>query len=339
MSIARQALVTVLVLVPIVGCQKLLGGAKGDAGDGDSGTPTATATAEAADAAPAPSATAETPADATFSPPGACIDPRADAAKRGAGRAVESALDLDGDGKPDKIIQIGIGGDDRASPNFLYVMRGTCGIFVGEISASSLKLSGNRSRGLKSVDAISNDTACTDPCTCKDKSQGFFFNGKTYQGSGKVKDVARKCVDGGAAAKKFPLPKCATGLSLFAEDDSSPPFCSRPCSNDAECKPAKCDLGGFVVDDKTGAVFTGAGRGSTVCGKGAPASAPAAAPTAAATVLALPPGAPPVIANPTLLDCPDGYTKLIGNKTCNKSCRTQPCTGGTKCTPPMSVCM
>ena len=94
-----------------------------------------------------------------------------------------------------------------------------------------------------------------------------------------------------------------------------------------------------MVDDKTGVVFTGVGKSVPVCGKGAPATAPAATPAAAATVLALPPGAPAIIPNPTLLDCPDGYTKLIGTKSCNKSCRTQPCTGGTKCTPPMSVCM
>ena len=58
----------------------------------------------------------------------------------------------------------------------------------------------------------------------------FFFNGKTYQGSGKVRDVARKCVDAGAARK---LPKCAVGQSLFADDESAPPFCSRSCGGDA----------------------------------------------------------------------------------------------------------
>jgi hypothetical protein len=336
MSFARRAAVAALLLLPLLGCKKLLGlgGGKDDAGDVDSGTPTAVVTPEAADAAAATAApTAETPADVTFTPPGACIDPRRDAEKRAAGRATETTLDLDGDGKPDKIIQIGIGGDDRASPIFLYVMRGTCGVFVGDITASSVKLSENRSRGLKSLDAISNDTACTDPCTCKDKAQGFFFNGKTYQASGKLRDVARKCVDGGTAKK---LPKCATGQSLFADDDSAPPFCSRACGGDAECKPAKCDGQAFMVDDKTGVVFVGVGKSVPVCGKGAPATAP---PAAAATVLALPAGAPAIIPNPTLLDCPDGYTKLIGTKSCNKSCRTQPCTGGTKCTPPMSVCM
>lgn len=38
-------------------------------------------------------------------------------------------------------------------------------------------------------------------------------------------------------------------------------------------EPAKCDGGGFVVDDKTGNFFTGSGRTSSLCGKGAPALA------------------------------------------------------------------
>jgi hypothetical protein len=296
-------------------------------------TPATPATPDSADAALAPSAapTAETPADAVFTPPGACVDPRRDAEKRanGGGRAIDlPSLDLDGDGKPDKLIQFGIGGDDRASPVFLYIMSGSCGVFVGDVTASVVRLSGSRSKGLKSIDAISNDTGCTDNCTCKDKATGFFFNGKKYQSNGKVRDVARKCV----AVK---LPTCAPSQGLFAEAEGSPVFCGRSCSADAECKPAKCDSFAFSVD-KTGAVFTGVGRSVPICGKGAPATAP---PTAAPTALTVPPGAPPIIPNPTLLDCPDGYTKLIGTKSCNKSCRSQPCTGGTKCTPPMSVCM
>lgn len=339
MSLARHVILVALALGPADGCKKLFGGSEADAGKvDDAAAPVVVASADTADAAPSAAPTAETPADAVFTPPGACVDPRRDAEKRanGAGRAIDlPALDLDGDGKPDKLIQFGIGGDDRASPVFIYVMSGTCGVFVGDVSASAVKLSGNRSKGLKSIDAVSNDTSCLDNCTCKDKATGFFFNGKKYQSSGKVKDVARKCVDGGAA-KKFPIPKCATGQSLFAEDDSSAPFCSRLCQGDGECKPAKCDVNGFTVDEKSGIAFTGVGKSVTVCGKGASATAPTAA---AATALTVPPGAPAIIPNPTLLDCPDGYTKLIGTKSCNKSCRTQPCTGGTKCTPPMSVCM
>ena len=341
MSLARHTLIATVVLFPLLGCNKLLGG-RGDAGDVDGGATVATTAPVAADAAVAREDAAvpvETPAEQTFTPPGACIAPLADAqARAGGGRPTEQALDLDGDGKPDKAIRIGIGGDDRASPTFLYVMRGTCGVFVGDVPSTSLKLSGNRSKGLKSIEAIAVDTSCTDPCGCKDRATAFFFNGKAYQSSGKPRDVARKC-DG--AAKKFALPKCTGDQGLFAEADDTQPFCSRSCSSDADCKPAKCDLNGFVVDDKTGNVFTGSGRSSSVCGKGAPATAPAATATAtaAATALSVPPGSPAIIQNPKLLDCPTGYTKLIGNKTCNKNCRTEKCPSGSTCTPPMSVCM
>ena len=340
MAQPRSALLASLLILSLSGCTKLFGGGGADASTPPDDGSTATAVAPIADAATAPDdAAVPTAADQIFLPPGACIDPRADAVKRAAGNGgvpLETPIDLDGDGKPDKAIRVGLASDDRASATSLYVMRGTCGVFVGDVSASTVKLSGNRSKGLRSIEAISNNGGCTDPCTCKDQSTAFFFNGKTYQSSGKPKDVARKCVDGGV---KFPLPKCGPEQLLFAEDESSPPFCSRVCSVDADCKPAKCDGVGFVVDNKTGFVFTGVGRANIVCAKGAPATAPSAAPTAAATALVVPPGSPAIIQNPKLLDCPSGYTKLTGPKTCNKSCRTEKCTGGTTCTPPMSVCM
>ena len=66
---------------------------------------------------------------------------------------------------------------------------------------------------------------------------------------------------------------------------------------------------------------------------------PATPPAAAGTVVPLPPGNPGVIANPKLLECPPGYTKLMGTKTCNKSCAKEKCPAGTTCQAPMSYCM
>jgi hypothetical protein len=192
------------------------------------------------------------------------------------------------------------------------------------------KLLGTKSHGLRSYEIRDTDHACGGQCGCPVHATSFVFNGTKYV-AGKPKELPSKC---DAGAKKV-LPKCAADQSLFAEDESSPPFCSKSCSADADCKPARCDVTGFTVDDKSGLVFTGSGRGTTVCGKGALPVAPAAA----ATVVPLPPGNPGILANPKLLECPPGYTKLIGTKTCNKSCATEKCPAGTTCQKPMSYCM
>lgn len=91
----------------------------------------------------------------------------------------------------------------------------------------------------------------------------------SYSG-GKVTLKEKSCEDLGKddepTAEKKPLPKCAKGQSLVAEDDSSPPYCAKPCVKDEDCAPKKCGQG-FLVDDKTGEVFTGVGKSTPVCEK------------------------------------------------------------------------
>jgi hypothetical protein len=85
------------------------------------------------------------------------------------------------------------------------------------------------------------------------------------------------------SATKKALPKCAAGQSLFATGEDDPPFCAKSCGTDADCKPAKCDgTFGFMVDDKTGNVFTGVGKSVPLCGSASttPPKASATAPKA-----------------------------------------------------------
>ncbi len=87
---------------------------------------------------------------------------------------------------------------------------------------------------------------------------------------GKVVYKETSCGD--AVAEEAPtakkaLPTCAKGQELVAADDTTPPYCGKPCSKDADCAPKKCNGQGFGVDPKTGAVFTGVGKSFPVCGK------------------------------------------------------------------------
>lgn len=89
----------------------------------------------------------------------------------------------------------------------------------------------------------------------------------SYSG-GKVSFKEKRCEDLGdepaPEAPKKALPKCAKGQSLVAADDSSTPYCAKSCVNDADCKPKKCGEA-FMVDDKTGEVFTGVGKSAPFC--------------------------------------------------------------------------
>jgi hypothetical protein len=155
------------------------------------------------------------------------------------------------------------------------------------------------------------------------------------------------------AVVKKAVPKCAAGQSLFADDDTSPPFCSKICSSDTECKPAKCDRNAFSFDGTTGEAFVGVGRSITVCNQGGDAGAASAAPSGSAAspaasagpasssiTLAIPPGAPGVIQNPNHQPCPPGYNNAGGVlKTCNKVCTVGgKCPLGTKCNEALLVC-
>jgi hypothetical protein len=263
--------------------------------------------------------------------PGACIDTRTDAQRRArsvmdrASVEADASIDLDGDGKTDRIFTAIIQGHVFG---WAYVMRGSCGHLVAELPPSDgYKVLTAKSHGLRFLEIADSDRSCAGQCDCPAHTTPIFFNGARYV-TGKAKDTTVRC-DAGA---KRALLTCAAGQSLFAEGEGSPPFCARSCAADADCKPGRCDATGFLVDDRTGAVFTGVGKSLSICGKPG-ASAPAA------TALVVPAGAPAVLANPKGLECPAGYTKLIGMKTCNKSCAVERCPKGTTCQAPMSFCM
>ncbi len=205
-----------------MGCKKLL-----DADNGAKDSGLATVTAESPDAAAAPVETAAvasaSPVDEVFTPPGACVDPRPDADKRVPqhDRTTEFNFDLDGDGKPDKALRLDTGFEDVPRPILVYVMRGSCGIFVGQLTASSVKLSGRKSKGLKSLETFEKNNKCTDDCACSDKATAFFFNGKVYQSSGKPKDIPRKCAGPATGERGEPVP--APPSSTPGKPDVRPP--------------------------------------------------------------------------------------------------------------------
>jgi hypothetical protein len=263
--------------------------------------------------------------------PGACIDTRADAQRRArsvmdnASVEADASIDLDGDGKTDRIFTAIIQGHVFG---WAYVMRGSCGHLVAELPPSDgYKALTSKSHGLRFLEVADSDHTCAGQCDCAAHTTPLLFNGAKYV-AGKSKDTTRRC----DAGTKRALVKCSAGQSLFAEGEGAPPFCGKSCGSDADCRPGRCDATGFLVDETTGAVFTGVGKSVAVCGKPG-ASAPAA------TALAVPPGAPAVLANPKGLECPAGYTKLVGMKTCNKSCVVERCPKGTTCQAPMSFCM
>ena len=273
-------------LVSVLGCQKLIESLK-EGSDGGA-APVASAVGDAAapvavstESAPAPTTAA---ADEAFSAPGACIDVAADLAKRTNSRApqIVDKFDLDGDGKSDKIVRLDL--SEVPGPTFVYVMRGVCGHFVGTFTANSVKLSGNKSKGLKSLEVFEQSVECTDPCKCNDKSTAFFFNGKAYQAA-KSKDVPRKC-DGGApapsaaasagaagklckvdsdcgddercitssgksACKRIDCAGITPGMVMISEGTERD--CARPCKKDSDCpqniRPGVCTPG--VLQQKT----------------------------------------------------------------------------------------
>jgi hypothetical protein len=271
------------------------------------------------------------PTPAELNLPGACIDTRADAQRRAksvmdrASVEADASIDLDGDGKTDRIFRAVVQGHIFG---WAYVMRGSCGHLVAELPPSDgYKALASKSHGLRLLEIADSDHTCVGQCDCPTHTTPLHFNGARYV-AGKAKDTTLRC----DASAKRALLTCAAGQSLFAEGEGSPPFCASGCGSDADCKAGRCDATGFVVDDKTGAVFTGVGKSVSVCGKPA-ASGPAG------TALAVPAGAPAVVANPKGLECPVGYTKLVGMKTCNKSCVVERCPRGTTCQAPMSFCM
>lgn len=155
----------------------------GATADTASASASASASVAAADPTPTPSAQNE-----PFSPPGSCVDPVKDAKKRQEGMGdptVEDIADLDGDGKKDK--SVGFMGMGMNWPFEIYVMRGSCGHYVGEINGKGVAVTGLKSHGLKSLSTtVANP--CTEPCGCTNQEIPYYYSGKQYT-AGKAKDV------------------------------------------------------------------------------------------------------------------------------------------------------
>jgi hypothetical protein len=190
MTMRGRLPVMLFLLGSVAACGVLdkLKGAK-DAGEPEAAVadtasaPSASASVAAAD--PTPSASA---ANEPFSPPGSCVDPVKDAKKRQAGMGeptVEDIADLDGDGKKDK--SVGFIGMGMNWPFEIYVMRGTCGHYVGEINGKGVAVTGLKSHGLKSLSTTVGNP-CTEPCGCMNQELPFYYSGKQYT-AGKAKDV------------------------------------------------------------------------------------------------------------------------------------------------------
>ncbi len=176
---------------------------------------------------------------------------------------------------------------------------------------------------------------CIDPsCNCVSGVQ-VQPNGDLGSAPG---DRRYFCPKGKAkTASKPAVPRCASGQSLFATDDSSPVFCSKYCTTDADCKPSTCNPMLYAADE-TGTVFAGVGKQVYACDPvsgGAAQAAPAASPA----TLAIPPGHPAVIPNPGNLPCPPGYGNAGVLKTCNMDCSNgKKCPGGGKCNEALLLC-
>jgi hypothetical protein len=211
---ASRALLVASALFFVTACGDLLkkkgaGDAGGEAGataePAASGAPSATAAAAPSDA---PSAAVDV-APAELKLPGACIDAFADAKKRAPNHdaTVDDSLDIDGDGKKDRIYSTSFQMHIWA---WVYVMRGTCGYFVGETGPTDgWKVSANKSGGLRSFELTFQD-ACTDDCGCVTRTAPLYFTGAKYT-QGKVKETVAKPCDAGA---KVPAPSKDAGAAV-----------------------------------------------------------------------------------------------------------------------------
>jgi hypothetical protein len=202
-------------LVTVVGCDLLKKLKKGE-GDADGGVAeagvaaaTATATASAAPSAAAAASSAPTTPDVPVSDvklPGACVDPKVDVKKRKSGNlTLDESMDLDGDGTNDRIYRsvVSIYVGDFIT-NYIYVMRGACGHFVGDPGPSQgWRLTGLKSQGLKSFELTYADH-CENACDCVTRTAPLTFNGTKYVEGTRSKDIIIKpcggVKDAGAAA-------------------------------------------------------------------------------------------------------------------------------------------
>jgi hypothetical protein len=122
--------------------------------------------------------------------PGACVDPKADATKRakpflaGTSATLDEMLgettpmDLDGDGTKDRIFAVGLA---TTAAQFVYVMRGACGHYVGDLGGAAVKPLPTKHDGLP--DLAAEDTSHCEGAQgpCKPKTSRLVFDGTEYK--------------------------------------------------------------------------------------------------------------------------------------------------------------
>jgi hypothetical protein len=123
--------------------------------------------------------------------PGACIDPKADAFKRakthhtGTSADLEEMvgethedLDLDADGTKERVFAVGLGVTDAT---YLYVMRGKCGHYVGDVGGGGFMLLATHHAGL--ADLATEDTGHCEgnPAPCEPRKATWRFDGTEYK--------------------------------------------------------------------------------------------------------------------------------------------------------------
>lgn len=108
--------------------------------------------------------------------------------------------DLDGDGQPDAVIAWGT---DVPIHALVYVMRGTCGVFVGDVgSAPEPWPAAPRHHGLLDLHIIETAACEGEPCGCDEGKQLYHFDGTAYvlDAAASTTSRARACPDAGAGA-------------------------------------------------------------------------------------------------------------------------------------------
>lgn len=140
--------------------------------------------------------------EAAVAVPGACVDPMDDARTRMARIYEEEAgknptldadpfasdepserpgPDLDGDGTADLQILSPEWLDAGVSATLVYVMRGACGHYVGDLGRPTQEVAPGKSHGLVDLFVVENSSCEGAPCGCEPGFQLFRFDGTEYR--------------------------------------------------------------------------------------------------------------------------------------------------------------
>jgi hypothetical protein len=154
--------------------------------------PLPTATPTPATNSTATSIASATPADPNLRLPGACVDPEAYLRRHYKDRfgvVGEIAVDIDGDGYPDRILAGSA--VDITQDYFVFVIRGSCGHFVGllQTEAGGLQPTSNRTNGLFDLEGT---RVCRRSCCPTSSRFTFKFDGTAYK-LAETKPITRNC--------------------------------------------------------------------------------------------------------------------------------------------------